>query len=59
MILDIPQCGVYTLNLRTKKRIPAVHKHEGKLAKVGRPQYEERRDEFLEVARFLEENDDE
>ena len=53
---------VCSINFRTKKQIPAVHKHEGntsKRAKVGRPQYEERRDAFLEVARFLEENDDE
>ena len=49
-------------NFRTKKQIPAVHQHEmstSKRAKVGRPKYKERTDAFLEVANFLEENDDE
>ena len=53
---------VCSVNFRTKKQILAVHEHEmstSKRAKVGRPKYKERTDAFLEVAKFLEENDDE
>ena len=53
---------VCSVNFRTKKHIPAVHYHHlriSKKAKLGRPQHKERTDAFLEVASFLEENDDE
>ena len=49
-------------NFRMMKQIPAIHEHENsslKKVKVGRPQEKQRTDAFLEVARFLEENDDE
>ena len=46
-------------NFRTKKQIPVVHEINSKRAKPGRPQDKERTDAFLEVASFLEENDDE
>ena len=38
---------------------PAVHESNSKREKPGRPQDKERTDAFLEVASFLEENDDE
>ena len=41
------------------KQIPAVHEHEVKKVKLGQPQQKQQVDAFLEVARFLEENDDE
>lgn len=51
-------------NFRTKKQMPAAHASECqeqpmKKLKLGRPPEKERSDAFLEVARFLEENDDE
>ena len=59
-------CAVYhrvcTANFRTVKQIPAIHEHEDsslKTLKVGRPPEKQRTDAFLEVAIFLEENDDE
>ena len=53
------ECSV---NFRTDKQIPIVHQASEtclKRAKMGRPQADERTDAFLEVASFLEENDDE
>ena len=52
---------VCSINFRTKKQIPtcAVHESSSKRAKLGRPQDRERTQAFLEVASFLEENDDE
>lgn len=44
------------------KQIPPVHEHENsslKKVKVGWPPEKQRTNAFLEVARFLEENDDE
>ena len=43
------------------EQIPAcaVHENSSKRAKLGRPQDRERTQAFLEVASFLEENDDE
>ena len=51
-----------SVNFRTMKHIPAIHECGNsslKKAKVGRPPEKERTDAFLEVAKFLEENDDE
>ena len=50
---------VCSVNFRTKKQIPAcaVHESSSKRAKLGRPQDRERTQAFLEVASFLEEND--
>ena len=51
-----------SVNFRTMKQIPAIHEHENsslKKVKIGRPPEKERTDAFLEVAKFLEENDDE
>ena len=53
---------VCSVNFRTRKQIPVEHEHEmstSKRAKVGRPKHKERIDAFLEVAEFLEQNDDE
>ena len=53
---------VCSVNFRTMKQIPVVHEHEvnpSKKVKLGRPQEKQRTDAFLEVAKFLEENDDE
>ena len=53
---------VCSANFRTMKQIPAIHEHEDsslKKLKVGRRPEKQRADAFLEVARFLEENDDE
>ena len=50
---------VCSVNFRTMKHILAVHEHEVKQVKLGRPQQKQQVDPFLEVARFLEENDDE
>ena len=53
------ECNV---NFRTDKQIPTVHQISKaclKRAKMGHPQADERTDVFLEVASFLEENDDE
>ena len=53
------ECSV---KFRTDKQIPTVHQTSEpcfKRAKMGRPQADERADAFLEVASFLEENDDE
>ena len=53
---------VCSANSRTMKQIPAIHEQEDsslKKVKVGRPPEKQRTDAFLEVARFLEENDDE
>ena len=44
------------------RQIPAIHEQENsslKKAKIGQPPEKERTDAFLEVAKFLEENDDE
>ena len=41
------------------KQILAVHEHEVKKVKLGQPQQKQQVDAFLEVAGFLEENDDE
>ena len=54
--------GGCSVNFRTKKQIPAIYQQEmssSKRAKLGRPKDKERTDAFLEVASFLEENDDE
>ena len=51
---------VCSANFRTMKQIPAIHEHEDsslKKLKVGRRPEKQRADAFLEVARFLEEND--
>jgi len=37
------------------KQIPAVHEHEVKKVKLGRPQGKQQLDAFLEVARLFEE----
>ena len=50
---------VCSVNFRTNKQIPAVHENISKKVKLGRPLEKERLDAFLEVANFLEENDDE
>ena len=53
---------VCSVNFRTKKQMPAAHQTsetEVKKTKLGRPQDEERFNAFLEVANFLEENDNE
>ena len=50
---------VCSVNFHTKKQVPAVHERTSKRAKVGRPQDKGRADAFLEVARYLEEDDDE
>ena len=44
------------------KQVPVIYDHNGntsKKLKVGRPPEKQQVDAFLEVARFLEENDDE
>ncbi len=51
--------GGCSVNFRTKKQIPATYQHEMKRVKLGRPKDKERTDAFMEVASFLEENDDE
>ena len=51
-----------SVNFRTMKQMPADHQTsetEVKKSKLGRPQDTERVHAFLEVANFLEENDDE
>ena len=52
---------VCSVNFRTKKQVPAcaIHESSSKRAKLGRPRDRERTQAFLEVASFLEENDDE
>ena len=54
----ITTCSV---NFRTRKQIPAAYKtdteEESKKVKVGRPQHE-RTAAFLEVEKYIEENDD-
>ncbi len=55
---------VCSVNFRTKKQTPAVHDHNMSTPKrakpkPGRPPDKKRTDAFLEVASFLEENDDE
>lgn len=52
---------VCSTNFRTMKQIPASDAPEdcsSKKIKVGRPLEKQRTDAFLEVARYLEENDD-
>ena len=54
--------SICSTSIRTMKQLPDVHGHEGmplKRAKSGRPLEKHRAEAFLEVARFLEENDDE
>ena len=52
--------AVCSTNFRTMKQIPASHdQSSSKRVKVGRPPEEQRMNAFLEVAKFLEENDDE
>ena len=52
-----------SVNFHTKKQLLKVYEMGEqppiKERKVGRPQDEEKRDAFLKVAKFLEENDDE
>lgn len=53
---------VCSANFRTMKQLPAAHGHEGmppKRAKSGLLLEKQRAEAFLEVAKFLEENDDE
>ena len=53
---------VCSVNFRTMKQVPVIHDHNGntsKKLKVGRPPEKQQVDAFLEVARFLKENDDE
>ncbi len=54
------QCSV---NFRTEKQIPQVYSESSpkttKLSKAGRPQQETRKNAFLSVTKFLEENDEE
>ena len=64
---DLPAADVIyhqecSVKFRTDKQIPTVHQTSEaclKKAKMGSPQADERADAFLEVASFLEENDDE
>lgn len=46
------------MNFRTKKKIPLIHEVHNP-SKKGRPQDKSRSDAFLEVATYLEQNDDE
>ena len=55
--LQMQYIVVCSVIFRTMKQIPAVHEHEVKKMKLGRPQQKQQVDAFLEVARFLEEND--
>ena len=51
-----------SVNFRTGKQMPMVQlasTGDSKRPKLGRPQVDERTEAFLEVARYLEENDDE
>lgn len=50
-----------SVNFCTMKQIPAIHERENsslKKARLGRPPEKERTEAFLEVAKFLEENED-
>ena len=52
----------WSINFRTKRQIPIAHltvSEKVKRPKVGWPQNDERTAAFLEVARYLEQNDDE
>ena len=52
---------VCSVNFCTMKQVPVIHDHKGntsKKLKVGRPPEKQQVDAFLEVARFLKENDD-
>lgn len=51
-----------SVNFRTKKQMPAAHEFavkDVKRPKLGRPQDDKRAEAFLEVARYLQDNDDE
>lgn len=51
---------VCSANFRTMKPIPAIYENDEssvKKVKVGRPQEKQRADAFLEVTKFLEENE--
>ena len=53
---------VCSVNFRIMKQVPIIHDHEGntfKKLKLGQPPEKQQVDAFLEVAQFLEENDDE
>ena len=50
-----------SVNFRTKKKMPMSQfiTEDAKRPKLGRPQNDMRAEEFLEIARYLEDNDDE
>ena len=53
---------VCSVNFRTMKQVPVIHDYESntsKKLKLGRPPEKQQADAFIEVAQFLEENDDE